>query len=225
MKTILLIALFFLVVAPVFAQETVITESAYHVVPAYGQKYKVMFAVVAINPFEDKFASAPTIRLTARAQGGSILGTQEFGSGGIPPKGRIAFCKEMYVDEIPGRVDIRPLDAHYETTRFRPAQFLPFELINVVGKTSFGNKVKVTGEIKNPYLGETGVWITILYRDAQGKLLGGVTNWESTVPAGEPTPFEIYVDPGDIPPGTKTTESGAFSHNNYQTSWDKLLRN
>jgi len=225
MKTILLIALILLIGSPVVAQETVITESAYHVVPAYGQRYKVMFAVVAVNPFEDKFASVPKVRVTARAQDGSILSTQEFDSGGIPPKGKIAFCKEMYVDEIPARVDIRPLDAHYEPTRFRSSQFLPFELINVVGKPSIGNKVKVTGEIKNPYPGETGVWITFLYRDGQGKLLGGITKYESTVPAGEPTSFEVYVDPSEIPPGTKSTDRGAFSHNNFQTSWDKLLRN
>jgi hypothetical protein len=103
-------------------------------------------------------------------------------------------------------------------------QFLPFQLLNVTSKPASGNNVRVTGEIKNPYLGETGAWITILYRDDKGKLLGGHTTYESTIPSGEPTPFEFYVDLTEIPPNTKSIQRIAFSHNNFQTSWQKLLR-
>jgi hypothetical protein len=79
------------------------------------------------------------------------------------------------------------------------------------------------GEVKNPYAGETGAWITFLFSDQAGKLLGGHTKYEPTIPAGDPTPFEMYIDADEFPAGTKTTERVVFNHNNYQTSWRKLL--
>ena len=220
------LVLLFCAVVPIcgVAQETTITESAYYVVPSSSGRQKVIFAVIATNPFEDKFASNPSVRVTARAADGTIIRTEDFHSGGIRPRSIIAFCDSLIVDETPARVEIRPLNPRYEPTPFKAAQFLPFELSNVTSRAASGNNVRVTGEIKNPYSGETGAWITLLYRDDKGKLLGGHTAYESTIPAGEPTPFEFYVDLSEIPPNTKSIQRVAFSHNNFQTSWQKLLR-
>lgn len=204
--------------------ETVVTETGYYVVPSYGGKYKVIIAVVAANPYEDKFASRPSVRVTARAADGAVITTREVSSAGIPPKGRIAFCETLYADEMPAKVELRPLGASYEATVYRPSEFLPFELIGVRAREDGRGRLRITGEIKNPYQGETGVWITFLYRDAGGKLLGGHSKWESTIPAGEPMPFEFYVDSNEIPAGTKTIDRVIFSHNNYQNSWQNLLR-
>lgn len=224
MRIICLMILTLSVSAFAAAQSTTVIESAYYVAPAYRGQQKVIFAVVVSNPFEDKFASYPQVRVTARATDGSIIATQDFSSAGIPPRGTIAFCNSMLVDETPSRVDIRPLDARYEPTPFKPSQFLPFEIFNVTPKADFGNRLRVTGEVKNPYMGETGIWLTFLYRDEKGKLLGGYTAYESTVPPGEPTPFEFYVDIAEIPPTTKKIDRMAFCHNNFQSSWHKLLK-
>ncbi len=83
--------------------ETMVTETAYYVVPSYGGKYKVMVAVIAINPFEDKFASRPSVRVTVRAADGGLITTREVSSAGIPPKGQIAFCESLYSNEAPGK--------------------------------------------------------------------------------------------------------------------------
>lgn len=203
--------------------ETMVVETAYHVVPSYGGKFKVGVAVVAVNPYEDKFASRPTVRVTLRAADGSVITTREVSSAGIPPKQRIAFCEELYADEMPAKVDFRPLGAGYEATAYRASDFLPFELVGVRARDD-GGRLRVTGEIKNPYPGESGAWITFLFRDQAGKLLGGHTKYESTITAGDPTPFETYIDAGEIPAATKSTERVVFNHNNYQTSWHKLLR-
>lgn len=203
---------------------TTVVETAYHVVPAYGGKFKVIVAVVAANPYEDKFASRPTVRVTARAADGSVITTREVSSAGIPPKGRIAFCDSLYADELPVKVEIRPLGAGYEATVYRPSDFISYELIGVRARADGRSRLRITGEIKNPYRDETGVWITFLYRDASGKLLGGHTQYESTITAGEPTPFEMGIDSSEIPAGMKTIEKIVFNHNNYQTSWQKLLR-
>jgi hypothetical protein len=204
--------------------ETTIVENGYYVVPSYGGKYKVIIAVVAANPYEDKFASRPTVRVTARTADGAVITTREVSSAGIPPKGKIAFCDTLYADEMPAKVEFRPLGASYEATIYRASEFVPFELIGVRVRQDGRSRLRVTGEIKNPYPGETGAWITFLYRDAGGKLLGGHTKYESTIPAGEPTPFEFVIDSDEIPAGMKTIDRVIFNHNNYQSSWQKLLR-
>jgi hypothetical protein len=202
--------------------ETSIVESGYSVVASNIGKLKVVVAIVVANPFEDKFASRPTVRVTLRASDGSVITTRELSSAGIPPNGRIAFCGSLYADEQPAKVEFRPLSAYYEPTIYRPAEFLPFELLGVRARDDIIG-LRVTGEIKNPYPSETGVWITFLYRDAAGKLLGGETTWESKVLAGEPTPFEIRVNPGEIS-GVKSIDKVVFDHNNSQSSWKDLLR-
>jgi hypothetical protein len=174
--------------------ETMVLETGYHVVASYGGKYIVIVAIVAANPYEDKFASRPSVRVTARAADGAVITTREVSSAGIPPKGKIAFCESLYADEMPAKVEFRPLGAIYEATIYKPSEFLPFELIGMRAREDGRGRLRITGEIKNPYPGETGAWITFLYRDAGGKLLGGHSKWESTIPAGEPMPFEIYLD-------------------------------
>lgn len=208
---------------PPVETETTVVETAYNVVQSYGGKLKVGVAVVAENPFEDKFASRPTVRVTLRAADGSVITTREVSSAGIPPKQRIAFCESLYADEMPAKVEFRPLDAGYEATAFRPSEFLPFELVGVRARDD-GGRLRVTGEIRNPYPGETGAWITLLFRDGKGRLLGGHTKYEPTITAGDLTPFEFYVDADEIPPETKAVDRVVFNHNNYQRSWQKLLR-
>jgi hypothetical protein len=225
MKSILLgIGLSILACGSTSAQETTIIESAYSVAPSRGQGYKVNVAIVASNPYDDKFASYPEVRVTLRAANGSIITTQEINSAGIPPKSKIAFCKGIYADEMPARVDIRPLSAGYEPTIFRAWEFLPFTLLSISAKPDQMGRLRITGEIKNPYRGETGAWITFLFRDSKGKLLGGHTTYESTIPPGEPSAFETYIDADDAMQGVKSIEQIAFSHNNFQSSWQKLLR-
>lgn len=204
--------------------DTTVVETGYYVTPSYGGKYKVIVAIVAANPYEDKFASRPNVRVTARSADGAVISTQDVDSAGIPPKGRIAFVKSFYADEMPAKVDFRPLSAGYEPTIYRAAEFLPFTLSGVRPRPDGPRRIKVTGEVKNPYPNGTGVWITVLYRDEAGKLLGGHMDYESDIPAGAPSPFEFYVDIDEIPPGAKKIEEHVFCHNNYQDSWKKLLR-
>src|SRR4051794_13715705 len=90
---------------PPVETETTVVETAYNVVQSYGGKLKVGVAVVAENPFEDKFASRPTVRVTLRAADGSVITTREVSSAGIPPKQRIAFCESLYADEMPAKVE------------------------------------------------------------------------------------------------------------------------
>ena len=122
--------------------ETTVTETAYTVVPSYGGKYKVIVAIAAINPFEDRFASHPSVRITLRAADGSVITTREVSSAGIPPKNRIALCESLYADEAPAKVEFRPLKAGYEETIYRPANFLWFELLNLRERDDGSGRVR-----------------------------------------------------------------------------------
>jgi hypothetical protein len=201
---------------------TSIVETGYSVLSSNVGQLKVNVVVVAANPFEDKFCSHPTVKVTLRSADGSIITTRELSSAGIPPKGKIAFAQTIYAEENPAKVEFRGLDGSFEPTIYRAGEFLPFELMNVRIRES-GVGLKVTGEIKNPYPAETGVWITFLYRDGAGKILGGDTHYESTILTGEPTPFEMLVNPTEIS-GIKSIDKLVFDHNNFQSSWRPLLR-
>ncbi len=197
---------------------TTIVETGYYIIAR-----KVVVAVVAANPFEDQFASHPGIRITLRASDGSIITTREKSSAGIPPKSKIAFCADVYFDERPATVDIRPTSAGYERTVYRASDFRPFELLNLRMREG-ESRVQVTGEIKNPYPAQTGAWITFLFRNAKGKIVSGASKWVSEVLAGDPTPFEFSIPKEDVSPEATSIEKIVFDHNNELSSWQKLLR-
>lgn len=228
MKRLILLTFVSICAFPTHAQErlegdTSIAESAYQILPSRGDQYHILVTIVAANPFEDRFASHPTVQITLRGADGSVISTQRASSAGIPPKGRIAFRESLYATELPAKVELRPLRAEYQTTVFRPGEFKEFKALGMKVREE-GSFIRVTGELLNPYPGDTGVWITMLFRDDQRKLLGGFTKYQSDLPKGDPMPFEFEFKKDEIPSATKSTEWVVFSHNNFQDSWQKLLR-
>lgn len=205
--------------------ETTVVESAAYVSPAKTNtgKIKINVAVVVENPYGDKFAAYPTVQVTLRAADGSVIDTKEVHTAGIPPKGRSAYVGAVFAEERPAKVEIRPLGAQYESTNYKPAEFRPFELLNVSAGEGRDGGYRVTGEVKNPYRGETGAFVSVLFRDAAGKLLGGRSKWVQKIPAGAPAPFEIEIDANDIPPGTKSVEKYVSSQINFQDKWREIL--
>jgi hypothetical protein len=202
-----------------------LAETGYSVLPSFQSgKYNIVVAIVADNPYDDRFASHPAVRVTARDRQGIVLTTRDISSAGIPPKGRIAFCESISADDLPASVEFRSLDAHYESTIYKPSEFRPFDLIGMRSHEDVPGLIRITGEIKNPYPATTGVWITLLYRDAAGKLIGGHSNWQSEILAGDPTPFQFTVYSNELPPSVKKIDTVVFSHNNSQNSWRELLR-
>ena len=205
--------------------ETSVVESAAYISPEKTKsgKVKIVVAVVVENPHLDKFASYPTVQVTARAAGGSVIITKDVHTAGIPPKGRIAFVQTVFAEQVPAKLEIRPLGAQYEPTVYRPAEFRPFELLNVSTSEGQEGGYRITGEVKNPYPVETGAFVTLLFRGAGGKLLGGRSKWVQKIPAGASTPFEIEVEAAEVPPGTKNVEKYVCSQINFQNKLREML--
>jgi hypothetical protein len=170
--------------------ETTVSETAYTVVPSYGGKYKVIVAIVAINPFEDRFASRPSVRITVRATDGSVITTREVGSAGIPPKSRIAFCESLYADEAPAKVEFRPLNAGYEETIYRPANFLSFELLNVRVRDDISGRLRITGEIKILMPERLECGSPFFIGTLPGNCLVVIPNTNRQYPKGHPRPLK-----------------------------------
>lgn len=194
---------------------TVIRDSAYHI-----GTHAVTVTVIAVNPYMDQFASHPEVRITLRGSDGSVIATRSVSSAGIPPRGQIVFCGKVYFDERPVSVEIQPLRAGYEAALFPPTAFKEFKVINL--KFREGPFNRVTGELLNPYPADTGAWVTLLFRNAAGKLIGGVSHYLSDVSVGA-TPFEIPLNDDEIPRGVAKTEWSAFNHINSQYNYRKLI--
>lgn len=202
---------------------TTIKESGYSIVNA-SNGYKVNVAIIASNPYDNRFASRPTVQVTLRGTDNSIIGSSEIHGAGIPPLATIALCETIRADEKPSRIEFRPLAAWYEATDFKPVEFKNYTLSNISARPNNYGYLKITGEIKNPYPKEAGAWICFLYRDKQGKLLGGHHYWKSELPAGDPSSFETSISLDEIPENLGSIDKMAFSHNNYQSSWQEILR-
>ncbi|MGE0133436.1 MAG: hypothetical protein AB7U82_35620 [Blastocatellales bacterium] len=202
---------------------TTVNESGYFVANS-TRGYKVIVALIVSNPYENRFASRPSAQVTLRGADGSVLTSRELNGAGIPPKGVITICETITADEKPTRVDVRPLSASYEATDFKSSEFRPFTLDNVRAKPNDYGYMKVTGEIRNPFPKQTGVWVCFLFRDKQNKLIGGHKLWKSEVPTGDPIAFEMSIPIDELPENLGSIEKFVFSHNNYQSSWREILR-
>jgi hypothetical protein len=198
-------------------EPTTIAESGYSLTNA-PSGYKVLAALVLNNPYEDRFASNPKVRVTVRAADGSIITTHELRSAGIIPKGSIAIAEAISADEMPAKVEFRALSADYEPTEFRPGDFLPFTLSGLKSHPTNYGHVMVTGEVKNPYKISTRAWVALLFRDKQRRLPGGKMVWLSEIPAGDPLPFESTIMRYEAPDQFDSVETVVFDHNNYQSS-------
>lgn len=204
-------------------EPTSIKESGYSIVKT-SLGYKVNVALIVSNPYDDRFASRPSVQVTLRASDNSILATKEISGAGIPPLGAIAICETFRSNEKPIRVDFRTLGAGYEATEFKSSDFKEYSLLNLRAQTNDYGDLKITGEIGNPYKKEAGAWVCFLFRDKKGKLIGGHIYWKSEVPAGEPIPFEMNIPADEVPENMASTDKMVFSHNNFQSSWHKILR-
>jgi hypothetical protein len=121
-------------------------------------------------------------------------------------------------------VEFRALSASYEETDLKPSEFKQFTLLNMNSRENTYGGIQVTGEVKNPYRATMGAWVYFLFRNKEGKLIGGHNVWLSEVPSGEPFAFDTSVSLSDLPTNISTIEKAAFSDFNFQSSWRKVLR-
>ena len=158
------------------------------------------YSVCLTNPNEKYYIEFPTFRITARDANGILLGTEDQVLPSIYPKEDVwhAFIG-FEVEEKPASVTVEALTPEdwnvSDVSKARHPNYVPLSVINYAKR---GNKI--VGEIQNDNDYEISqAVLSVVYRDNDGKLLGGDATFVDSLPAKGTAPFEInvYYTPSD----------------------------
>lgn len=152
------------------------------------------YSVILHNPNEDTAIEFPSFRITARDGSGAVLATDEEVLSIIYPQQDFVHAFQAFdVDELPATVDIEVLDAREYNIRkvstLDNPEYAPLSIINASFRTD-----SIVGEIQNDndYDIESGV-VTVVFRDDDGKLIGGNSTYVSSIKANSATPFDMLI--------------------------------
>ncbi len=164
-----------------------IKDSGYIVSDGY-----LFYAVILHNPNEKFAVEFPTFRITARDDKDQVIGTEDQVLSLIYPQQDFAFgFLGFELDQQPAKVDIITLEPEdYNITAVEMLEHPIFIPLEVVGINKRGDSI--LGEVSNPnsYDIDSAV-VTAIFRDANGKIIGGDLTFIDKLPAGGKTPFEI----------------------------------
>jgi adenylate cyclase class 2 len=159
-------------------------------------RYRVLWAVVLENTNLQHYCEGPAIQITARDQHGHIVGTGDQVLHVFPPGGRIAWASSMQTKGPPHTLEVAPKPADWYPTLAEPEDFPAFGYRDVRFLVQ-GRSCSVTGELINPYPAPADeMAVTALFRDHQGRLVGGETAFVAGLPAHGSVPFRLD---GEVP--------------------------
>jgi adenylate cyclase class 2 len=159
-------------------------------------RHLVLWAVVLENTNLRHYCEHPAIQITARDQNGHIVGTGDQILHVFPPGGRIAWAGSMQTNGPPHTLEVAPKPADWYPTLAQPEDFPAFGYRDVRFLVR-GRTCSVTGELVNPYSAPADeVAVTALFRNGQGRLVGGETTLVEDLPAHGSVPFRLD---GEVP--------------------------
>lgn len=168
-----------------------IKECGYQIVDGY-----LKYSFIAHNNMTDKAAYLPAFRITVRdADGGLISTTDQVLNVIYPGQDTIYAGQGSQIDETPASIEVSYVEPDDDwhivsTSKLDHAVYIPFEI-----KSSKLKNDKIIGELYNPNdYNQPMIAITVVFRDMNGQLLGGETNFINNVKAGETVPFELHVN-------------------------------
>lgn len=172
-------------------------------------------SVIVHNPNTDTAIELPSFRMTATGKDGSIIGTEDQTLSIVYPGQDFVYAGQAF--EAKGEIakfTVEPITTQdYNFKAVSELDHPAFKQLKVdnVKKVDDEYFPKYTGEItnENDYEISSSI-VTIVYRDAKGKLLGGESTFVDGLKAGGKTPFEL--DARDFAEG-KTYEV-------YANNWD-----
>jgi hypothetical protein len=134
----------------------------------------------------------PSFRITARDESGAPLATEDQTLSIIYPQQDFVYASMAFdVEEVPSSVDIEVLgEDEYDIRKvsvLEHPEYTPLGITNTAFRTE-----NFVGEIlnNNDYDVEDAV-VAVVFRDGDGKLIGGETTFVEEVKANAATPFEI----------------------------------
>ncbi len=167
---------------------------------------EIVYAACIHNPNESMHVNFSTIRVSAKDANGVILGTKEDYLNQIYPQQDVwiswSGC-EVEEDPLTVIVEVKPYDESSvrKVSKAQHQTYIPLRVINYakreksysswIDSTLFSG-YKIVGEIinENDYSIKSAN-VTVVYRDEEGKIIGGQTEMVSSIAANGTTPFEM----------------------------------
>ncbi|MGN0254783.1 MAG: hypothetical protein ACI4D6_02215 [Chordicoccus sp.] len=189
--------------APAAAQQELkLVETGYYIdaPSAYSPNCYVTFCAKVTNPNKDLAAYFPTVTATAKADDGSILGTEDQTGMYIMPGDTVVLSNMMDTGtSVPSTIDFT----------LKPASYVPASTVNAPSSSEFTIDnvsevpstlgTKVTGQVT--YNGTQScdqIGLTAVYKQG-GQIVYAATTYVSSPVVGTPTAFEINPLDQDIP--------------------------
>ena len=153
---------------------------------------RVQYAYVLRNTSETTAVELPQARISFYDENGALLDTDDMIFMAIEPGQRLAWCSTLWdLGELPASAKAEAIEPMpYDLVdRAEPVQ--PLEVENAAVRDGDYSRALV-GEVYNPndYNIEF-VTVIVLYRDADGALLGGEMGYCDAIRAGGTAPFEV----------------------------------
>lgn len=151
----------------------------------------VEYAFEIKNPNEDVGIEFPSIKMTARDESGAILASEEQVLFFIAPGDTLAFGGQMDCnDQTPSEIEFvgqTPEDYNLVTNIEGHFKSTDFDIFNASVQGD-----KITGEITNNTDNSlSSGCITALFKDSEGKIVAGFSEFINSLNSGETTSFEI----------------------------------
>ena len=174
-----------------------VEDFGYVVIQGSNQYYvEYAYEMTNENQFDIEF---PTVKITVKDESGAILTTDEDVRDHIAAGDTVAQAGQISCDAMPASIEIVGIepDEYNIIDAGSTSVTTDFTISNLSLQSE-----SVTGEITNNSDNDyDSVTITALYKNADGKIVTGATEYYTNkISAGETTAFEIYCmfDPGDF---------------------------
>lgn len=158
----------------------------------YYESYGALYTTAVLYNAGDKLITVPSFRVTARDANGALLGTGDCMAGRLYPGQTYVYSSYVCsLDEPAAVVECIPLEPSefdlLELAGLNYPTYTPLEVINVALRSD-----KFVGEIVNSNDYAIDFFsISITFRDADGNICGGFTDYKNALPANSTIPWEF----------------------------------
>lgn len=171
-----------------------ISQSGWHV----DSSGYVDYALTIQNTSEDLVVEYPEVIITGRAADGSVVFSKSQVMGVVYPGYDLTFACMTGNGTAPATVEFalsKPQDYQVSVGTGRPTEYKVLDLS--ARKDGFG-KLTVSGEVEktvegDEWLDSQSVWLSVILRDGQGRIVYGWCDFVDSPGLGEQMPFSIEV--------------------------------
>lgn len=170
-----------------------ITDSGYDISGEKGDYY-LHYSVIIKNTNKDAGVELPGIRVTAYDKDGEVMETADESMNSIYPGMELGFASQAFgLTEKPFKVDFEILEPEdwISGDDFKHANFKQLKVEKAEVKDNGYGTFSITGQLTNENDYDLGsVAVSVLYKDKDGNLKGGETEYVNNIKAGATVPFE-----------------------------------